>query len=60
MAFTLKVTGAAHYAVVNPDTIAAQAQGRALFGLTAIRTARLRSKGDAWSEAVSTITGACE
>jgi hypothetical protein len=35
MAFTLKVDGTAHNVVVNPDTIAAQAKRRALFGLTA-------------------------
>jgi isoquinoline 1-oxidoreductase beta subunit len=45
MAFTLKVTGAAHYAVVNPDTIAAQVQGRALFGLTALRYGATPLKG---------------
>ena len=43
MAFT--VTGAAHYAVVNPDTIAAQVQSRALFGLTAIRYGATPLKG---------------
>jgi isoquinoline 1-oxidoreductase subunit beta len=35
MAFTLKVNGTAHSVVVNPDTIAAQVEGGALFGLTA-------------------------
>jgi CO/xanthine dehydrogenase Mo-binding subunit len=35
MAFTLKVNGTALSVVVNPDTIAAQVEGGALFGFTA-------------------------
>ena len=45
MAFTLKVNGTAHSVVVNPDTIAAQVEGGALFGLTAALYGAITLKG---------------
>jgi hypothetical protein len=44
MAFTHKVNGTAQSVVVNPDTIAVQVEGGALFGLTLpIDTSQLQS-----------------
>jgi isoquinoline 1-oxidoreductase subunit beta len=46
MAFTLKVNGTAHSVAVNPDTIAAQVQGRALLGLRATRYGAITLNGE--------------
>ena len=45
MAFTLKVNGTAHSVVVDPDTIAAQVERGALFGLTAALYRPITPKG---------------
>jgi isoquinoline 1-oxidoreductase beta subunit len=45
MAFTLKVNGTALSAGVNPDTIAAQVERGALFGLTAALYGAITLKG---------------
>jgi len=45
MAFTLKLNGTAHNIATNPDTIAAQAVGGALFGLTATWRGAITLKG---------------
>jgi isoquinoline 1-oxidoreductase beta subunit len=45
MAFTLKVNGTAHSVAVNPDTIAAQVQGRAPFGPMATRYGAITLNG---------------
>jgi isoquinoline 1-oxidoreductase beta subunit len=45
MAFTLKVNGTAQSVVVNPDTIVAQVEGGAVFGLTAALYGAITLKG---------------